>query len=151
MANIKFNADKTIKRLRANLVTVATETKRLMLADVRIGRSPVAGQGQFKAYSKSYKKAIRSGRYSRLGKQSRPVNLKLSGKMLNSFKIRKTQKGFTIFASDKKMDWHNRGIPSNNLPKRQVFPSEGGQTLNRNIITKLNKRWVNIARQEFKV
>lgn len=46
------------------------------------GISPVKEEGRFAGYKKSYVDAIQKGRYP--GKSVRPVNLKLSGDLINS-------------------------------------------------------------------
>ncbi len=74
---------------------------------IKKGISPVEGVGRYEKYSKSYREAIKAGRYSEYSKKTSPVNLTLSGKMLDSFKVVPTAKGIGITVSDKKFDYHN--------------------------------------------
>lgn len=61
------------------------------------GISTIEGGGKFPKYSDSYREAIKRGRYT--GKKITPVNLKLTGDMLNSLDstIRETGKGVDVF------------------------------------------------------
>jgi len=97
------------------------------------GKSPVQGQGRFARYSESYKKQIKSGKYR--GKSVSPVNLKLKGKLLKSFKINKIGNGFSLFFKDKKSVFHQSGTPK--MPKRQLLP-EPDETFNRRITRAYN-------------
>jgi hypothetical protein len=104
------------------------------------GSSPIAGKGNFSAYRGGYRKRIQSGRIS--GKSLSPVNLKLSGKFLNSLRslAPKLQSGsflprvgfdkrFDRDADDKEQG-HREG--HNNQAQRPIIP-EGKETLRRSI------------------
>src|SRR3990172_7007641 len=57
---------------------------------IRKGVSPIQGNGRFEAYRGSYAMGIsrKYARYKALGKKLRPVNLTLTGEMLNNLKHR---------------------------------------------------------------
>lgn len=71
------------------------------------------------------------------GKKKSPVNLKLSGKMLDSMKSYQTVKGLMVYFTDKKAEWHNEGVPENNLPARRLLPNKSGEEFNRNIFNRI--------------
>ena len=105
--------------------TIVKETKNRIAK----GTSPVAGEKNYPAYSSSYKDQIRRGRGAFRNKRIRPINLKLTGKMLNALKhrVKKTQTlGFATivgFFSAKQSDkvQFNRDNGRNPWPQ----PSEG--------------------------
>lgn len=92
---------------------ISTEVPEIILSQISRGISPVSGQ-RFQEYSQSYKEAINktvlvkssrskkkrflssSSLSTKFGKRIRPVNLKLSGSMLNSFFVKKDQTHVTI-------------------------------------------------------
>ncbi len=133
MANVKINKDikaQITRGLKASFKTVSKLLKEEILNEIEKGKSPVKGVPRFIPYSKTYRDAIKRGYYSQFGKKTRPVNLKLSGKMLRSIKIRFTAKGFTLFFADAKAEYHQEG--GGKLPRRQMLP-EPGQDFNKQI------------------
>lgn len=110
----------------------------------RIGRglSPVEGHGKFEDYSPSYKKQISSTIGKVYGKKLRPVNIKLSGKLRDSLKVRATLTGLVIWFSDKKAAWINR--PENpSMPRRAILPLTR-EKFNNKIITRLEGLYVKL-------
>lgn len=95
--------------------------------NIKKGNSPVNGAGKFEPYSDSYIAAIKSGRYKKDGKKTKPVNLTLTGKMLKSFKVQKTGGGLSMTFTDKKADYHNLlgAGPSHTLRPMLPIGSEG--------------------------
>lgn len=91
------------------------------------GFSPVRGAGRYEKYSKSYTEAIQKGAYE--GKTVRPVNLRLTGEMLDELDHNyvggdKIEVGFLV--PSEKTDiasYHNDG--TDKMPKRQIIPNEG--------------------------
>lgn len=109
----RLNSD--IKKLEASvsaikkefIKTSSQEVERIIVDEnIRKGSSPVKGAGRFKPYSKSYKEAIRDGRVQPKTKTS-PVDLTLSGQMLNTFKVEKTRSGIVMKFTDKLAAIHN--------------------------------------------
>lgn len=96
--------------------------KRNIKALIAKGISPVKGQGSFVPYSESYKKQIKSGRYP--GKKIRPINLKLSGKMLRSLISRTTQTGFSIYFTNKLARIHSLEGAGASQTIRKVMPQD---------------------------
>lgn len=121
---------KKIENVMSNGVAFATKDIAEILPDAIIkdsilkGKSPVQGK-RFDGYSESYKEAIKDKRYVMFDKKQRPVNLKLSGEMLESIKVTANQKSgkIKIEFTDQKAKWHNNG--SGNLPERRIFPKPG--------------------------
>ena len=138
----------TFKRLEGKLLKATAETtknfandlKKEVLNSISQGKSPVAGEGPYQKYSDSYKKQFR-----RLGKTARPVNLKVTGKMLNSFKVRALINGFVLWFTSPIAKYHN----GEGRVDRIMLPGEG-QTFNKNIIAKLRKRYARMVRSAFK-
>lgn len=92
VADVKFKGPIFNKSEMARILSEAFknipggEVKSLIVdQSILKGISPVEGEGRFESYSDSYKDAIDQGRYSKYSKKKLPVNLKLSGKMLDSF------------------------------------------------------------------
>ena len=107
-------------------------TKKLVLDSIESGMSPVKGKGEYGKYSDSYKKQIRGGKYP--GKKIRPINLKLTGDMLKSLKLKLRKTGFTLFFSDPKADYHNNIGAGKSRVIRRMLPKKGtGETLKRTI------------------
>lgn len=80
-----LNAEKIVNKGRESAAKeIAQALPALILKDIAIGKSPVAGEGRFKDYSNSYKESIRGELGKRYSKKLRPVNLTLSGDMLKS-------------------------------------------------------------------
>lgn len=126
MANVKVRISHDFPRILKEVkkkykADIPKKLAEAILYRILQGKSPVKGYGPFDKYSDSYKKQIRRGYYP--GKQIRPVNLKLNGMMLRSLKIRNTQKGFTLFFSDEKANWHQYG--EGTVPVRRMLPDEG--------------------------
>lgn len=136
-----------------------------ILKTIEGGNNPVKG-GKPQKYSESYLKAIKGSKktkattqnaYSPLKESKKggykktkttnkglgfnklpsPVNLKLSGEMLASIETAKTQNGLRVDFTDEKAEWHNKGVPENNLPARRLLPTESGEEFNRNIFNRI--------------
>ena len=94
------------------------------------GQSPVKGNGRFEKYSDSYIKFIRSTLGVEYGKTVRPVNLKLSGGMLDAYgyKSNKDSVSVGIISSSSSKEneiagYHNDG--TDKMPQRQLVPKDG--------------------------
>lgn len=134
---ITFN-QKEIDRIAENIakvkLTTAYEMKtkfkeasEIMKNDVvdtiTIGNSPVQGSRRFVDYSLRYKKQISAGRYTSFGKLLRPVNLKLSGRMLESIASKATKNGFVVWFTNKLARIHSLEGPGGRRDKmRKVAP-----------------------------
>lgn len=90
---------------------------------ISVGLSPVQGEGKFKRYSESYKDAIKAGRYK--GKSISPVNLKLSGDLLDSFFTKASGNKLVIGFKNKLADIHTRQGAGKSKVKRKMLPLEG--------------------------
>jgi hypothetical protein len=130
------------------------------------GNNPIKGGKQAK-YSESYLKAIAGSKKTKsttqnaytplkqdkngnnrkskkvtskglgFGKKPSPVNLILSGEMINTLKSYQTVRGLFVYFADKKAEWHNEGVPENNLPARRLLPNNPGEEFNRNIFNRI--------------
>jgi hypothetical protein len=97
-ANIQASVKGTIYQLnKVNL----EEFKNKVQESIESGISPVATNGRFNNYSKSYQDAIKKGRYEKYNKKLRPINLTLSGDMMRSLYVEKTDEGFLIAFKNK--------------------------------------------------
>jgi len=115
-------------------------TKKQVLEHISSGISPVKGEGRFKKYSTSYKKAIKAGRYASFDKKLRPVNLKLSGKLLKSLKLTVFKKVFrlaftaTTKSGDNLANIHSIKGAGKAKAIRKMLPQDGeefSETINR--------------------
>lgn len=131
----------------------AAETlKEEVISEISQGRSPVkrAG-GRFAAYSPSYKKAIDKGRYKQFNKRKRPVNLILSGELLNSvFTQVLTRTKIRIGFNNPLADIHNRQGAGKSKVVRRMLPTNEGETFTDNILFSVGTRLNRIARRIFK-
>ena len=123
----KFFKDKT--DLSKVLKQVQEEGPEIIIKEVREtierGNSPVKGYGRFVEYSDVYKEAIKSGRYKSEGKKNRPVNLTLTGKMLNSLIDRTTKTGFVIYFTSKLAKIHSEEGAGKSKTIRKIMPKTG--------------------------
>ena len=95
-------------------VGVKRNVKDIILNEILSGKSPVKGK-TFKKYSPGY---------SKLKGREKPVDLFLTGTMLESLKINKIKKSqVRLSFTDKKARWHNRGEGNN--PVRRIMPRKG--------------------------
>lgn len=101
----------------------AEQMKKDVVDTILRGNSPVKNFKRFEPYSDSYKSAIRKGRYRAFGKLLRPVNLKLSGRLLKSIAARQTLKGFTIYFTNKLAKIHSILGAGKKKVIRKLFPS----------------------------
>ena len=70
-------------------------------------------------------------------KRVSPVNLTVSGKMLNSFKVKNRKGGISLFFTSKTAAYHNNG--TDKIPRRAMLPTEQGEEFNRNITLRLRE------------
>lgn len=109
--------------LQANR-TIRQEFKNKFLDLISKGISPIEGNGRFPAY-KNTKKYPKSVRNKFPAKRNRPINLKLSGKFLNSFqvivkKINVLEYGFFSKYGKDLESGHREGV--HGQPPRPVIP-----------------------------
>lgn len=123
--DLKTNAQKEVKK---SLKAAAALMKEDIVETIESGNSPVKGNRRFKGYSENYKDDINDGRYSRYGKKIRPVNLKLSGRMLKSIAARLTNNGFVIYFTSKLAKIHSTEGPGGHAEYiRKVTPTGSEQ------------------------
>lgn len=112
--------------------SVVSEMKRL----IATGKSTIAGRGNFGAYRGEYRRRIQKYGYvysegDKYSKQLKPVNLKVSGKFLDSLRSlsQKTKSGyaavigFTTKRSNLLETGHRDG--ANGQAERPIIPQEG--------------------------
>jgi hypothetical protein len=136
--------DIDFKQLQRKVIKDAAKSKlpevikESILGKIAKGISPVRGIGRFKKYSQSYRDAIGRGVYT--GKRKRPVNLKLSGDMINSFYVRAFKDGFKVGFTDEKADYHNRTGPGGKKSaRRRLLPTRRGSRFTKSIIRDIIK------------
>jgi len=148
-----------------------------ILSSMSKGRSPVLKGRWDKPYSKSYKDAIKgkvtfrtvNGRVIPIsgpdpgvlifGKKVRPVNLKLSGQLWNTLRVKSSGTGkLKAQFKDKIADFHNRlGIPSPATPKRKggvsirrMLPTFAKEEFNRDIQKRVQRLLERIVKKHLK-
>ena len=103
------------------------------------GESPV-DKGEWKTpYSLSYRNAMNTNWVLRMvGKKEKPVNLKVSGQLLNSLTIRPKGNKLEISFEDKLAVYHNKDGAEKSKAIRRMLPTEDGEEFNNRISVKLN-------------
>lgn len=101
-----------------------------VISSIESGRSPVekggknpqgtSGRLRYEQYSDSYKTAISKGRVK--NKKQRPVNLKLTGKLLNSIKVKVYSDAVRVWFSDKKAKFHDEMGAGKSKVLRRLLP-----------------------------
>jgi len=205
MAKVKIKPETDLKRVisasakRAIKVTVSDWQKvgsKILkieiLAAMNRGVSPVAGEGRYDKYSRSYaqqlghgaqfarsekrrtgpkrkrrrksklvkligkaksvfapkKKKTKKKKVFKYGKQLRPVNLKVTGKMHRSLGVSKVKDGLKVKFSNPLAHIHSELGAGRKKVIRRIFPKEGSnQTFSRVILRKLRK----LLRKSFEI
>jgi hypothetical protein len=114
-------------------------------AQIKRGISPVDGAGKFRKYSDSYLEAIKKGSgeaEQKRGKRS-PVDMTLTGKMLDSLEV--TQRGNSHFMEfeDPKAYFHNNSGAGKSRTIRRLLPDKDGEKFN----TVLQRKFVAAIRR----
>lgn len=84
------------------------------------------------------------------GKKTRPVNLRVSGKLINSFFVKQVGSKFLVGFSDDKAVYHNNDGVGPKKVKREMLPTEVGQSFARPIIDKVVNHLTIIAKKILK-
>jgi hypothetical protein len=154
MASAKFNTKsiegkfKQYKKLAQKRVPPVLKSE--IVSEIKKGRSPVKGQGRLVGYSDSYLKAIASGRYTNFGKQKRPVNMTLSGKMLKSIFTRFTKRGIEVGFDDPLADIHNSQGAGKSKVIRRLLPTEKGEKFKSSITLRIREVLTNVMKDVLK-
>ena len=143
-ANVKrsgLKVDHTlITKIKRNFVDYVTGTYkkefRLAILDlISKGISPVAGKRKFKPYSKTYREAIERGYYG--DKRKTPVNMKLSGEMLDSLSLKANKESVTISFDDPVSEFHNDLGAGKSKVIRRLLPTNQGERFSKVIDDKV--------------
>lgn len=138
--NLK-NLNKLIPEIRKNSRNkFKRELKPLIIESIEKGISPVlnggkdstSGRARYEPYSDSYKKQIKTIP----NKKERPVNLKVSGKLHRSLKVRLTKNGVFMWFSDSKAKYHDQLGAGASKVIRRMLPGKNEQ-FNRTITRKI--------------
>ena len=144
-------ARKDIERYKRNAkAELKVETHKEIVKSIERGVSPVKGFGRFVKYSRVYRDAIKSKRYSKFAKRVRPVNLKLSGELLKSLLVKITKPGISISFDNKLADIHNREGAGKSKTVRRILPTKPGEQFSRSITTRLKEVLDRVARNIFR-
>ena len=109
--------------MRSKFKTAAEIAKKDIRDTIERGNSPVKGNQRFVEYSEKYIEDIAAGVHAEHGKKLRPINLKLSGRMLNSIATRITSSGFVVYFTSKLAKIHSTEGPRGRRDKiRKVAP-----------------------------
>lgn len=139
------------KKVRKQIIKEAKKTlpallQRLIVEDhIKKGKSPVAGFGNFDPYSISYVKAINEGRYSKYGKTIKPVNLKVTGQLLESFYVRFEGGKVAVGFDDPLAEVHNTLGTRHKGVIRKMLPTEDGESLTPKILKEIVSHMKKIA------
>lgn len=121
----ELNRPQTLKEIGDAVVDSMKET-------INSGLSPVKGEGRFEAYSgaNDRRKYPFNVQKQYPNKTLRPVNLTLSGHMLNALSAEPSGGKITIGIGGKeaeKAQRHQLGDDKSNLPRRRFIPAQSGE------------------------
>lgn len=137
--------------LRSATRVTADNLPKDIVDDIEQGISPVKNKGRFERYSDSYRKQIDSSSLLKaVGKRVSPVNMKVSGQLLNSIYARVKKGRVIVGFKDRLADIHNRlGAGKKAKTVRRLLPTEDKEVFNRGIQIKLEERVKRVARRIF--
>jgi len=138
MIRANLNGIKKVKaKLRANstYARIANVAVKEIKKTIVSGNSPVKGKGRYQRYSPSYLDAIDAGygAVGRYGKKPLPVNLVLSGKMINSLAFSISGGRILIEFTDKKAEYHDLLGAGKSKVLRRMLPTRNGEKLSARI------------------
>jgi hypothetical protein len=116
------------------------------------GISPVKGKGRFVKYSDSYRDQIKEKRNKVLvmaGKRIRPVNLKVTGKLLKSLSWELEGKFLILKFGNIIADYHNRLGAGKSKTIRRMLPTRRNEVFNRVIDKKVRDALKRYAKKLF--
>ena len=113
------------------------------------GISPVGKLKDFKKYSKSYTKAIAKTGGFDVNKNASPVNLTLTGKLINSLKIVLGSDRINIRFDNEKFIYHNNEGAGKSKVKRRMLPTEQGEKFNKQITTSIKESLSRVIQKIF--
>jgi hypothetical protein len=128
-------SDRYLEMITGKRTNKSSKSQRINTRSTTTGANSPLSFGENGRSKKS--KIVTNSLASRFGKKRSPVNLKLSGEMLDSIQAVKTQNGVEVFFTDEKAQWHNEGVPQNNLPARRILPTNQGEEFNLNIFRRI--------------
>lgn len=155
MAKVKVDFGDAVRQITSfsnnGIRVVGAELEKQVVKEISEGRSPVKSKGRFFKYSASYRRAIDRGRYSDFNKRKRPVNLKLSGQLLNSIFSRPIGRNKLLLGFDNKLaDIHNRQGAGKPKVVRRMLPTKEGETFTDTILFAVGVRLNRLANRIFK-
>jgi hypothetical protein len=137
-------------QIRGRLSFFTTKSKRIF-AVMEEGQTKKGKRGVEFTPIKFNKGEVRAKRYLNEGlgynKKLRPINMTLSGKMLDSLKAGSKRDNAMIWFNDKKAEYHNEGAKlwhGGELPKRRLLPTNPGERFHKNVF-KLIRSYVGEA------
>ena len=136
---IKANLNKNFRKVKKEWVKESKDIlKGEIIKAMSTGRSPVKGEGRYDKYSPSYLKRIKEKKIP--GKKARPVNLKVTGKLHRSIRVRETLRGMTVFFTSRLAKIHSELGAGKSKVIRKIFPKKGtAEEFSRVITRKLRK------------
>jgi len=148
--NLAENAKKHYLRIVDKFI------KEEVVSVIESGRSPAekggmdpantGGSLRYEKYSESYKGAFGKGDLKQ--KKQRPINLTVTGKMLNSIKSRRTAQYVRVWFTDSKAKYHDKlGAGKSKVIRRLVPNPKRGEDFNPGI----KRRLVNALKQAIKL
>lgn len=156
MSKVRVDLSDAVNQLNqfsnAGIKLAANEIEKKIISEIEAGRSPVKNvKRRFPRYSDSYRKTIKKSRGIFASKRVSPVNLKLTGKLLQSIFSRsvgssKVQIGFDNFLAD----IHNREGAGKSRIVRRMLPTNPGETFTDNIFKAVLARLDRFGRRIFR-
>lgn len=153
---MKVTVQTKLDKLRTMLPTVQENFSRTMgptvlehiQASLAKGLSPVKGIGRLQRYSVDYTEAIKRGAFRSFGKKQRPINLFLSGEMLDSGRTEQRKGGVRVVFPHYLADIHNRRGAGKSKVVRHFMPTTSGEEFSRTIMSPIYVELQKLVSQE---
>lgn len=127
--------------------------KQAMIESIERGVSPVnqggkspkqdGGRLRFQKYSESYTDQIKKKQTGESGKRQRPVNLKLSGKLLRSIKSKVFRDYVRVWFTDGKAKYHDKlGAGKSKVIRRMAPNPKNGERFNTGITRRIKQAYL---------
>jgi hypothetical protein len=124
---INFNLKKNMQQAKDAFFS---DVLKIIVSEIKSfiakGISPVSGKTRYDRYSDSYREGIKGRKIEGKTKVS-PVNLKQTGKMLESLRAEKVTRGVKVSFSDEKAKYHDIDGAGKAKTIRRLLPNTGGR------------------------
>ncbi len=153
MTKVKFDTKGIEKKVARYKKKAKKELPKVLqkaiVETIQSGQSPVEGF-KFEPYSDVYLDEIENGKYFNFSKRKSPVNMTLSGDMLNSFFVKDTNKGVQLGFDNSLAEIHNSKGAGKSKVIRRLLPTNKGERFKRTIRSDIREVLQSIIKKIFK-